>query len=248
VVKKRGRRPRGPAAPRVQPPAEATAARRARKEEVRAARAREARTRARRDAFRRVAVFAVAGIVGVAAITLFNRAVSAKPLSPAALAAASAAGCQPLTSPLTGDISRDHFPTGQSTPYPDHPAVGGNHAENELTPGIRVYTAPVDEARAVHNLEHGSVFLYYRPPGDPGGLSQSVIDALAPLARRNHATYLAPYADLPDGTGFALTAWNKLLTCPGSITAAQATTLAQGFVDSFACTSNAPEGKSGDGC
>ena len=53
---------------------------------------------------------------------------------------------------------------------------------------------------------------------------------------------------LPDGTALAFTAWNKLLTCPAKITADQAATVAQGFIDSFACTNNAPEGKLGDGC
>ena len=46
----------------------------------------------------------------------------------------------------------------------------------------------------------------------------------------------------------AFAAWNKLLTCPAKITADQAGTVAQGFIDSFACTNNAPEGKLGDGC
>ena len=66
--------------------------------------------------------------------------------------------------------------------------------------------------------------------------------------RRDPATYLIPYPDLPTGTALAYTAWNKLVTCPKDITPDQATTIANGFVDSFACTNNAPEGKNGDGC
>jgi hypothetical protein len=87
----------------------------------------------------------------------------------------------------------------------------------------------------------------YRLPAE-GGISQDVVKALEPVATGNHATYLIPYSDLPEGTALAFTAWNKLLTCPKAITVEQATTLAQGFVDSFACTDNAPEGKLGDGC
>jgi hypothetical protein len=101
---------------------------------------------------------------------------------------------------------------------------------------------------AVHTLEHGSVIMYYRPTGDPGGLSQDVVAKLAPIAQDNKASYLIPYPDLPDGTALAFTAWNKLLTCPAKISPDQAATVAQGFIDSFACTSNAPEGKLGDGC
>jgi hypothetical protein len=89
--------------------------------------------------------------------------------------------------------------------------------------------------------------MYYRPSGDRG-IGADVVSALGPVATGNHATYLIPYSDLPNGTGFALAAWNKLITCPASITAPQAVTLSQGFVDSFACTNNAPEGKLGDGC
>ncbi len=75
-----------------------------------------------------------------------------------------------------------------------------------------------------------------------------MVDALAPIANDSPATYLIPHAGLPDDTGFAVTAWNKLITCPATVTPDQAVTITQGFVDSFACTSNAPEGSNGDGC
>ena len=48
--------------------------------------------------------------------------------------------------------------------------------------------------------------------------------------------------------GFAVTAWNKLLTCPGTVTASQATTIAKGFMTAFECTSNAPEATSSGKC
>jgi len=48
--------------------------------------------------------------------------------------------------------------------------------------------------------------------------------------------------------GFAVTAWNKLLTCPGTVTASQATTIAKGFMTAFECTSNAPEPTSSGKC
>jgi hypothetical protein len=132
-----------------------------------------------------------------------------------------------------------------------HPAVAGPHDPTPLPDQPRVYTADTlagyHETQAVHSLEHGSVIMYYRPTGDDG-LPVKTVDALAPIAQNNPATYLIPYPDLPSGTSLAFTAWNKLLACPGSITTAQATTLAQGFVESFACTSNAPEARNGPGC
>jgi hypothetical protein len=96
-------------------------------------------------------------------------------------------------------------------------------------------------------LEHGSVIAYYRLPGE-GGVTQDVVDALAPVANTNKASYLIPYPSFGEGQGFAVTAWNKRIICPGTITAEQATTLFQGFIDSYACTANAPEGDLGDGC
>jgi hypothetical protein len=45
-----------------------------------------------------------------------------------------------------------------------------------------------------------------------------------------------------------LAAWNKLQTCPATTTASQAATIANGFIDAFLCTSNAPEGNLGEGC
>jgi hypothetical protein len=61
-------------------------------------------------------------------------------------------------------------------------------------------------------------------------------------------TIAAPYEGLPDGTSVALAAWDQLQTCPGSITAGQATTVADGFAEAFACTSNAPEVSAADDC
>lgn len=224
--------------------------RRQQKQAVREARERAAREKARRDAVRRIASFAAAGVLAVAAITLLNRVPAAQPLSDAAVDAARSAGCDnvELSPQLTDEVPRDHFPTGESTSYPSQPPTAGNHAVDPLESSARVLTTPPDEARAVHTLEHGSVILAYRPPQDPGGVTQAVIDALGPIATSGKATYLAPSASLPDGTGLSFEAWNVVVNCPGTITVAQATAFAHGFIDALACTDNAPEAKSGDGC
>ena len=91
------------------------------------------------------------------------------------------------------------------------------------------------------------MILYYRDTG-PDKLDQTVIDALAKVAQDQRNTLLAPYPDLPDGASLALTAWNTLQTCPATITAAQASTVANGFVNAFACTSVGPEPKASDDC
>jgi hypothetical protein len=224
------------------------AARRARKEQVRRARESEARRRARRGALRRFAVFAVAGAIGIGVIWFVGRAAAPEPLSAEAKAAALDAGCDAdVRTPAADAPGNQHLAAGQSPNYTESPATSGWHANSPLPGGTRVLTEPVDETLAVHTLEHGSVIAYYRPSGD-GGVAQDVIDRLGSLAQSNPATYVIPYPTLPEGTGLALTAWNKILTCPGTVTADQAAAITQGFVDSFACTSNAPEGKLGEGC
>jgi hypothetical protein len=180
------------------------------------------------------------------ALYLFNRAAAPKPLSSAAIAAASAAGCSELRTPAAEAPGNLHLEPGATYSYAEHPATSGYHDPGALG-SQRVYTEPVQETLAVHSLEHGSVILYYRDSGD-GALPQDVVDELARVANDNRATYLIPYESLPDGTALAVTAWNKIMTCPATIQPDQAVAVSQGVVDAFACTSNAPEGNRGDGC
>jgi len=190
----------------------------------------------------------VAGAVGFAAIWFIQRAPSPQPLSAEAAAAAAAAGCSAVRTPVTGEPVRTHLPAGQSTAYPERPATSGAHSDTPLPASPRVLDAPVDETQAVHSLEHAAVILDYRIDG-ADALPTGVVDALAGVAGASGATYLIPYPDLPARTSLALTAWNKVMTCPGSITADQATTIARGFTDAYGCTSNAPEPKAqGNGC
>jgi hypothetical protein len=91
------------------------------------------------------------------------------------------------------------------------------------------------------------VLLYYRADGN-GAVAPDVADALRQVAANQRMTVAAPYEGLPDGTSVALAAWNQLQTCPGTITADQAATVADGFAQAFACTSNAPEPNAADDC
>jgi hypothetical protein len=103
-----------------------------------------------------------------------------------------------------------------------------------------VHTEPLVETRAVHNLEHAFVIVYYRVGGDVA-LPASVVSELGAYVRSQDRMLLAPYPDLPEGVSLALTAWNKLQTCPADVTASQARAITEGFVAAFAGTSNAPE-------
>lgn len=254
MANKRKRKPRrpattGPAAPAAAPRSGggANTERRERKEQARQARE-AARKRARRSArIRRLSTFAVIGAVGVGVVYFVQRVASPRPVPQFAIDAAQAAGCSEVQTPASSAPGGLHLDPGASYSYDEHPATSGYHDPSPLDIPPRVYTAPIQETNAVHNLEHGSAIMYYRPAGD-GALPQSIIDRLTTIANDSHNVILAPYAQLSDGTALALTAWNKLQTCPDSVTGPQARDVARGFIDAFVCTSNAPEGNLGEGC
>jgi hypothetical protein len=226
----------------------ANLARRERKEQARAAREAERKRAARTAAFRRAALISGIGLGVFAVLWWFQRVAGPKPIPEAAVQAAQTAGCSSVGSPLSSAPGNQHVASGTPITYDQHPATSGQHYGDQVLPVTPdVYTEPLSsEPAAVHFLEHAGVILYYRAQGDDA-LPQDVIDSLATVARDRANTIVAPYEGLADGTSLAMTAWNKLQTCPGSVTAAQAHTIADGFADAFACTNNAPEPKiSGD--
>ncbi len=196
---------------------------------------------------------AVVGVLVFVAIAWYtNRAPAATALPQTAVDAALKGGCSNLVRPDPGTPSREHLASGASYSYAEQPATSGPHDPSPLPDEPRVYDAQAmagyHETQAVHSLEHGSVIMYYRASSDADGLPKTVVDSLAPIAQTSPATYLIPYADLPEGTALAFTAWNELLTCPAKITAEQADTVAKGFIQALACTKNAPEPTLGYGC
>lgn len=179
-------------------------------------------------------------VVGALAYFLFVPAKAPGSIDAGALAAARAAACGDLTHPAGSAPGGIHLQPGQSYTYAQHPATSGPHDPSPLPPDPHVYSSPIPETRAVHNLEHAYVLIYYRPAGD-SALASGVVDALASLARSESRVIMAPYPDLPTGTSLALAAWNTLWTCPATVAPDQATTIARGFIDAFRGTSIAPE-------
>lgn len=221
--------------------------RRERKEEVRRAREAEHK-RARRSALlRRAAYFAGVTAVAIGILFFLQRAASPRPIPQAAIQAAAAAGCSTIETPASNAPGNQHLEAGASYVYDQHPATSGFHDPAPMPIPPHVYGAPVPETKAVHNLEHGAVILYYRQSGT-GALSAAKVARLTTIANKTDNVILAPYEGLPDGTALALTAWNKLQTCPSTVSGPQTTTIAHGFIEGFVCTSNAPEGKLGPGC
>jgi Protein of unknown function (DUF3105) len=224
--------------------------RRERKQAAREARA-AARKRAARDAFvRRAAVFSVVGLVGVGTFYFLTRADGPREISQAAKDAAVAAGCSEVTQPAGGDAPAGvHVDEGVPIEYTQKPATSGEHYGGQVLPSTPdAYDEPIQsEPPVVHFLEHSGIMLYYRATGE-GAASPEVVDALEAVAADRRMTVTAPYEGLPGGTAVALAAWDRLETCPAAVTAAQATTIAEGFSDAFACTSNAPEPNVGEEC
>jgi hypothetical protein len=101
---------------------------------------------------------------------------------------------RPGEPPVVGDIqtysnlSRDH--TTDPVTYPQHPPVGGPHDPTWQNCGF--YASPVRNENAVHSLEHGAVWITYRPD-----LPQPQIDALRTLADDQIYILVSPMVDLP---------------------------------------------------
>jgi len=96
------------------------------------------------------------------------------------------------------NLSRDHSEAPQQ--YAQTPPAGGVHSA--VWQNCGVYDQPVRNENAVHSLEHGAVWLAYRPD-----LPASAVETLRSLARGHGHVLLAPYPDLPHAvvaTGWGL--------------------------------------------
>lgn len=98
-----------------------------------------------------------------------------------------------LNKPIDGlqevkDLARDH--TQDPVGYPQNPPVGGNH--NPVWADCGVWTKPVPNENGVHSLEHGAVWITYRPD-----LAPAELEALKKVAADNAYVLLSPYPDLP---------------------------------------------------
>lgn len=248
MAKKRKRRPRPDATSGAAPaPERAREAerptqgdrRRRRKEEARRLREEERKRIRRRSLLRRGAVLGVLSAAAVG-VFLFVRAQAPGAIPAEARAAAEAAGCTDVATPVSSAPGGQHLQPGESFTYDQRPATSGTHDPRSLPAEPKVNTSPVPETLAVHNLEHAYVIVYYRAEG-PEALPAEVVDRLAGVVQGEDKVLMAPYPELPEGASLALAAWNKLQTCPSSISPEQADEVAAGFIEAYRGTSNAPE-------
>jgi hypothetical protein len=74
--------------------------------------------------------------------------------------------------------------------YAQTPPVGGIH--NPVWQNCGVYTEPVPNENAVHSLEHGAVWITYRPD-----LPADQVQRLQEITRQSSYRLLSPFPDLP---------------------------------------------------
>ena len=86
--------------------------------------------------------------------------------------------------------------------YTENPPVGGSHFDRWLNCGV--YDAPVQNENAVHSMEHGAVWITYRPD-----LPAAQVEELKGDVADETYTVLSPYDGLP--APIVLSAWNHQL-------------------------------------
>lgn len=95
---------------------------------------------------------------------------------------------QPISGVETFTPERGHQ-EGKLT-YAQTPPAGGVH--NSVWQNCGVYTTPLANENAVHSLEHGAIWITYRPD-----LPADQVAALQALTRQSGYRLLSPYPDLP---------------------------------------------------
>ncbi len=98
------------------------------------------------------------------------------------------------------NLARDHQIGPLS--YPQTPPVGGIH--NPVWQNCGIYGDAIPNENAVHSLEHGGVWITYRPD-----LATAEVETLRGLVRGHDHTLLSPYPNLP--APVVISAWGLQL-------------------------------------
>jgi Protein of unknown function (DUF3105) len=97
------------------------------------------------------------------------------------------------SSPIPGVVAYSNLTRGHSSSpqvYAQVPPVGGDH--NPVWQNCGIYDQPVQNENAVHSMEHGAVWITYRPD-----LPANVVENLRALVRGHASVLLSPYPNLP---------------------------------------------------
>jgi hypothetical protein len=122
-------------------------------------------------------------------------------------------------------LARDHV-TG-AVVYPQTPPVGGKHSA--IWQNCGVYSAPVHNENAVHSLEHGAMWITYRPDL-PAAQIATIVDDVS----GQQYGLVSPYPGLPSPV--VASAWGVQL----KLTSASDPRL-KSFINTYKSGSHAPE-------
>jgi hypothetical protein len=107
---------------------------------------------------------------------------------------------------LLGAVTTTTYPAARHTvgtiTYTEHPPMGGPH--NVVWQNCAIYDAPIHNEHGVHALEHGAVWITYRPD-----LPADQLQLLKTLAADDYML-LSPYPGLEHAV--VASAWNHQLT------------------------------------
>jgi len=225
---------------------QASASRRAeRKEEARREREKRIKQARRKQRSRRLIRWGILlGVVAlIATIVWFSGREDAELQSRAAAAAQRLSCTEP-------EIQQDELDAFEALGNANHvepfaegsggvPVSAGAHS-GALPGEPKVYDQPIQEANAVHNLEHGYVLVYYAADGD-NALDEAAVSVLAGLVESESEVLMAPYPDL--ASSFALISWGTLQQCTpdGEVDPADAKLVTQAFIDKWKNNSQSPE-------
>ncbi len=100
------------------------------------------------------------------------------------------------------DQGREHVPLGQAFEYNSNPPTSGPHFANPAEWGV--YDKEIHDQILIHNLEHGGIWISYRP-----GVASSTVEQLAAIAKEfGRKVIMAPRQ--ANDADIALAAWNHL--------------------------------------
>jgi hypothetical protein len=146
-------------------------------------------------------------------------------LTPPTLTRSELAGRVQTFDPAT--LPRGH--TQGPVTYDQKPPVGGNHAP--MWQNCGAYSEPVRTELAVHSLEHGAVWITYRP-----SLARAEVDMLRALSTTSRYVLLSPWADETLPSIVVASAWGVQLKADSVTDPALAA-----FVKEYAAGPQTPE-------
>lgn len=126
------------------------------------------------------------------------------------------------------DLSQDHAPLGETITYDQVPPVGGEHWEAWQDCGF--YDQPVRSEAAVHSMEHGAVWITYRPD-----LPADQVDQIRTYAQQEYVL-ASPWEDDSLPAPIVFTAWGAQLMLDSLPDPA-----ADDFVSTYRAAATAPE-------